>query len=103
MTVPTDDPDILPVIALSQPIETAACAPDDMARALARGICRMLDEAGQTCLYEFTLRNGRRADVIAMRVATAANVAAVPWYSRANTRRPSSRRVLPGGSAAVIS
>lgn len=54
------------VVALSNPIDAAAAAPDDLARALARGIGRMLDEIGQTCLYEFTLRNGRRADVIAM-------------------------------------
>jgi hypothetical protein len=69
----SDQPDDLPayvsavtVTALSQPIEATPCAPDDRARALARGICRMLDEAGQTCLYEFTLRNGRRADVLAL-------------------------------------
>ena len=40
--------------------------PPDPARALARGIARMFGEAGQSCLYEFTLRNGRRADVIAL-------------------------------------
>jgi hypothetical protein len=69
----SDQPDDLPayvsavtVTALSQPIEATPCAPDDRARALARGVCRMLDEAGQTCLYEFTLRNGRRADVLAL-------------------------------------
>ena len=69
--LPDDLPDesntlMVTVTALSRPVEAAACVPDDMARALARGICRMLDEAGQTCLYEFTLRNGRRADVIAL-------------------------------------
>jgi len=53
-------------LTLSMPLETAAAAPDDKALALARGISRMLGEAGQTCLHEFTLRNGRRADVIAM-------------------------------------
>jgi len=52
--------------SLSTPIETAAAAPDDRALALARGVSRMLGEAGQTCLHEFTLRNGRRADVMAM-------------------------------------
>jgi len=52
--------------SLSAPIEMAAPALDGKAQALARGISRMLDEAGQTCLLEFTLRNGRRADVIAM-------------------------------------
>lgn len=40
--------------------------PADPAQALARGIARMFGEAGQSCLYEFTLRNGRRADVIAL-------------------------------------
>lgn len=69
--LPDDLPDesntlMVTVTALSRPVEAAACVPDDMARALARGICRMLDEAGQTSLYEFTLRNGRRADVIAL-------------------------------------
>lgn len=53
-------------MTLSMPLEMAAVAPDDKALALARGISRMLGEAGQTCLHEFTLRNGRRADVIAM-------------------------------------
>jgi hypothetical protein len=54
------------VASLSTPIETAAAAPDDRALAIARGVSRMLGEAGQTCLHEFTLRNGRRADVMAM-------------------------------------
>jgi hypothetical protein len=40
--------------------------PAEPAQALARGIARMFGEAGQSCLYEFTLRNGRRADVIAL-------------------------------------
>jgi len=53
-------------VSLSTPIETAAAPPDDKAQALARGVSRMLGEAGQTCLHEFTLRNGRRADVMAM-------------------------------------
>ena len=62
MTEPTD-----PAAAvLSPPIEAAAAAPDDLARALARGVCRMLGDAGLSCLHEFTLRNGRRADVIAI-------------------------------------
>jgi len=58
--------DIGAVSTLSTPIETAAAAPDDRAQAIARGVSRMLGEAGQTCLHEFTLRNGRRADVMAM-------------------------------------
>lgn len=63
---PSGNSDALDVAALSAPIEAAAFAPDDVARALARGVCRMLGEVGQTCLFEFSLRNGRRADVIAM-------------------------------------
>ncbi len=39
----------------------------------------------------------------AMRAATAAKVDAVPSYKRENTRRPSSRRCAPGGSAMVSS
>lgn len=60
------DADIGVVASLSTPIETAAAVPDDRAQAIARGVSRMLGEAGQTCLHEFTLRNGRRADVMAM-------------------------------------
>lgn len=61
-------PDALQGVAtnLSTPLETAAAAPDDRALAIARGVSRMLGDAGQTCLHEFTLRNGRRADVMAM-------------------------------------
>jgi len=51
---------------LSAPIDAPTPVLNGTAQALARGISRMLDEAGQTCLLEFTLRNGRRADVIAM-------------------------------------
>lgn len=39
---------------------------DAAARALARGVMRLLADAGQSCLCEFTLKNGRRADVIAV-------------------------------------
>ncbi len=46
--------------------------------------------------------NGR-LDENAMRLATVAKVAAVPSYRRPKTRRPSSRRGLPGGNAALIS
>ncbi|MGH6913543.1 MAG: MmcB family DNA repair protein [Geminicoccales bacterium] len=66
MTGLPDESDAPAVAALSQPLDVAAAAPEDMARALARGVSRMLGEAGHTCLCEFTLRNGRRADVIAM-------------------------------------
>lgn len=44
----------------------SAGVPDDPARALARGVVRMLGEDGQSCLCEFTLRNSRRTDVIAI-------------------------------------
>lgn len=56
-----------PAATLSRPIEAAAATSEEqLARALARGVCRMLDAEGHSCLCEFTLRNGRRADVIAM-------------------------------------
>jgi hypothetical protein len=61
-----DDADRSALVALSAPIDAAAAAPEELARALARGLGRMLGEAGQTCLCEFTLRTGRRADVFAM-------------------------------------
>lgn len=54
------------IAGLSTPIETAAAAPGDRALAIARGVSRMLGEAGHTCLHEFALRNGRRADLMAM-------------------------------------
>ena len=44
----------------------AAGVPEELARALARGVVRMLSEDGQSCLCEFTLRNSRRTDVIAV-------------------------------------
>lgn len=34
--------------------------------ALARGVCRLLDAAGQVSLTEFTVKSGRRADVLAL-------------------------------------
>ena len=36
------------------------------ARAVARGVCRLLSELGQASLTEFTLRTGRRVDVIGL-------------------------------------
>ncbi|MBT5414524.1 MAG: MmcB family DNA repair protein [Rhodospirillaceae bacterium] len=36
------------------------------AAVLARGVCRAFGEAGFSCLTEFRLANGRRADVMAM-------------------------------------
>lgn len=40
--------------------------PDPLAQAVARGVCRLLDRLGHVGLTEFVLRNGRRADVIAL-------------------------------------
>ncbi len=37
-----------------------------LARDLARGVARMLKARGHACLVEFSLRNGRRADLIAL-------------------------------------
>lgn len=56
-------PDPPPTAGSPSPVTGAT---DNPARALARGVSRMLGEAGHSCLYEFTLRNGRRADVIAV-------------------------------------
>ena len=36
------------------------------APALARGICRLLEDLGYATLTEFTLRSGRRVDVIGL-------------------------------------
>ena len=43
--------------------------PDDVpqvAQAVSRGVCRLMAELGQATLTEFTLRTGRRVDVIAL-------------------------------------
>ena len=40
--------------------------PPDPARAVARGVARLFADLGQTALFEFSLRNGRRADVAAL-------------------------------------
>ncbi|MDP6390305.1 MAG: MmcB family DNA repair protein [Alphaproteobacteria bacterium] len=40
--------------------------PSGLARDLARGVLRMLEARGHACLVEFSLRNGRRADLIAL-------------------------------------
>jgi hypothetical protein len=37
-----------------------------LALAMARGVCRALDQLGYACLAEFPLANGRRADIIAL-------------------------------------
>ncbi|MEM6384123.1 MAG: MmcB family DNA repair protein [Pseudomonadota bacterium] len=38
----------------------------DRAMAIRRGVARMLAQAGAVCLYEASLANGRRADVVAL-------------------------------------
>lgn len=48
----------------ARPGETAG--PLHQGSALARGVCRALAERGAASLTEFTLRTGRRADVIAL-------------------------------------
>ena len=45
--------------------ESLSAATQD-ARLLARGVCRLLTSLGYASLTEFTLRNGRRADVMAI-------------------------------------
>jgi hypothetical protein len=40
--------------------------PTEPARALARGVARLFAEMGHTALFEFSLRNRRRADVTAL-------------------------------------
>lgn len=46
--------------------ESAGAIGQTHGMALARGVCRALKERGAATLTEFTLRSGRRADVIAM-------------------------------------
>lgn len=51
------------------PEPASGALPDDplrTAQAVSRGVCRLLAELGQACLTEFTLRSGRRVDVIAL-------------------------------------
>lgn len=48
-------------------LESAALSPPDgVAAQLARGTARLFAELGYSCLAEFRLRNGRRADLIAI-------------------------------------
>lgn len=48
-------------------LEPAAVAqPDGLAAQLARGTARLFAALGHSCLAEFKLRNGRRADLIAI-------------------------------------
>jgi hypothetical protein len=43
-----------------------SAAPPAAAAALARGICRALEQLGYASLLEFPLANGRRADILAL-------------------------------------
>jgi hypothetical protein len=52
--------------ASPQPLPTAEPAAERIARTIARGVCRMLGELGHGTLTEFSLGNGRRADVIGL-------------------------------------
>ena len=57
MKTPVQSPD---------PVQTAADSDLPTAQAVARGVCRLLSELGQASLTEFTLRTGRRVDVMGL-------------------------------------
>ena len=46
--------------------EPASAGGPGLAPALARGVCRLFEELGYATLTEFTLRSGRRVDVIGL-------------------------------------
>jgi len=50
---------------MDESTDTTAPAPE-LTRQVTRGVCRYLTELGYSVLTEFTLRNGRRADVIGL-------------------------------------
>ncbi len=50
---------------MSDLADTTVSTPD-LTRHVTRGVCRYLSELGYRVLTEFTLRNGRRADVIGL-------------------------------------
>lgn len=56
----------MPSLAFPRAGAEIAAACDPLAKGLTRGVCRMLTVLGQTPLCEFTLRTGRRVDVIAL-------------------------------------
>jgi len=51
--------------AMAEPANSALSTPE-LTRQVTRGVCRYLSDLGYSVLTEFTLRNGRRADVIAL-------------------------------------
>lgn len=50
----------------SEQVQGLDASTNDRGRALARGVCRALAELGLATLTEFTLRTGRRVDVIGL-------------------------------------
>ncbi len=50
---------------MAEPANSALSTPE-LTRQVTRGVCRYLSDLGYSVLTEFTLRNGRRADVIAL-------------------------------------
>jgi len=54
------------MVASPQPLAAADPAAERIALMIARGVCRMLGELGHGTLTEFSLGNGRRADVIGL-------------------------------------
>lgn len=51
---------------MSEPADAAATPESRLAQQLARGVCRTLADHGYACLAEFTLKSGRRLDVLAL-------------------------------------
>lgn len=51
--------------AIADSADTAVTTPE-LTRQVTRGVCRYLSDLGYSVLTEFTLRNGRRADVIGL-------------------------------------
>ncbi len=55
------------IAAAAPPPSVVPEAPDDpIARQVARGVCRRLDQLGHAALTEFVLATGRRADILAL-------------------------------------
>ena len=52
--------------AIPEPLVAPLVAPTPSAARLVRGVTRALHDLGQACLTEFTLRSGRRVDVIGL-------------------------------------
>jgi hypothetical protein len=63
---PSDGPPAAESAAPPQPRVFGEPPADRIAHAIARGVCRMLGDLGHGTLTEFSLGNGRRADVIGL-------------------------------------